>query len=51
MHGRLIYVVKQGDTLYSIAKKYDLTPEAILLFNHIQDPTAIYVGQVLYLTE
>lgn len=43
------YVVKQGDTLYSIAKRYDLTVEQLKKYNNLRD-NAIGIGQILYVT-
>lgn len=45
--GPTTYVVQRGDTLYSIARRYGTTVEAIALANHIANPSRIYVGQVL----
>ncbi|MDN7244530.1 LysM peptidoglycan-binding domain-containing protein [Planococcus shenhongbingii] len=41
------YTVKAGDTLYSIAKKYNTTVAAIAAANKIPSPYVIRVGQVL----
>lgn len=41
------YVVKKGDTLSSIAKKYNTTYQKIAKDNNISDPNKIYVGQKL----
>lgn len=43
------YVVKQGDTLYSIAKRYQLTVEQLKQYNNLRDNN-IGVGQTLYIT-
>ncbi|MCO6453460.1 MAG: LysM peptidoglycan-binding domain-containing protein [Caldilineales bacterium] len=40
------YTVQPGDTLYSIAKRYNTTVEALMLMNHLRS-TYIYVGQLL----
>jgi len=45
--GALTYTVQAGDTLYSIAKRYNVTVDEIMALNGITDPTAISVGQVL----
>ncbi len=42
-----MYTVKSGDTLYSIAQRYNTTVNAIARYNGIADPNVIQVGQVL----
>ena len=41
------YVVQPGDTLYSIARRFDTTVEALAARNRIAPPYAIQVGQTL----
>jgi LysM repeat protein len=41
------YVVQRGDTLYSIARRYGTTVEAIAMLNRIANPSRIYAGQRL----
>ncbi len=41
------YTVKQGDTFYSIVKRYKLSAKALTELNDIKDPSKIRVGQVL----
>lgn len=41
------YVVKKGDTLTAIARKYKTTVNAIIKLNNITNPDLIYAGQVL----
>lgn len=41
------YVVKKGDTIYSIAKKFKLNTEKLLKINNIKDPNKIALGQKL----
>jgi lysozyme len=41
------YTVKSGDTLSGIAAKFGTTYSALAQRNHIANPNAIYVGQVL----
>ena len=42
-----IYIVKKGDTLSTIAKKYDTTVDEIVALNNIKNPNLIFVGQRL----
>lgn len=42
---QIIYVVRTGDTLYSIARHFGVTVQAILAVNNIPNPNCIYVGQ------
>lgn len=41
------YTVKKGDTLTSIAARYDTTVNKLVQLNNIKDPDYIVVGQVL----
>lgn len=41
------YVVKKGDTVYSIAKKFKLRTDRLLKLNGIKDPNKIIEGQKL----
>ena len=41
------YTIKQGDTLYSIAKKYKLNAERVIKINNIKDANKLTVGQKL----
>ena len=41
------YVVQRGDTLYSIARRYGTTVQAIATLNRIVNPARIFVGQRL----
>lgn len=43
----IIYIVKSGDTLSSIAKKYNTTYQKIANDNHISNPNLIYPNQKL----
>ena len=43
----MIYRVQPGDSLWSIAKKFDTTIDRILRSNDIEDPTLLYPGQKL----
>ncbi|MEZ4682828.1 MAG: LysM peptidoglycan-binding domain-containing protein [Caldilineaceae bacterium] len=42
----ITYVVQRGDTLSTIARRYDTTVQALMQVNHLQS-TTIYVGQRL----
>lgn len=41
------YIVKRGDTLWAIARKYGVSIEEIVNENQIQNPNLIYPGQIL----
>ena len=41
------YIVRSGDTLSSIAKKFHTTVETLVEVNAISNPNLIYPGQVL----
>jgi len=43
----IIYTIKRGDTLTSIAKKFGISIESIAILNHIQDINLIYAGDRL----
>ncbi len=43
----LPYRVKAGDSLASIAKKYNVTVEQLMKWNNIQDPNMLTIGQQL----
>ena len=41
----IIYIVKKGDTLSEIAKKYNTTVDKLVKDNNISNPNLIYTGQ------
>lgn len=41
------YTIKQGDTLYSISKKYKLNYNKLIKINNLKDPNKITIGQKL----
>jgi LysM repeat protein len=45
--GATVYIVRRGDTLYSIARRYHTTVAAIAWANSIANPHRIWVGQRL----
>lgn len=47
MFANQYYIVKSGDTLTSIAKKYKTTVEQLVKMNNIKNPNLIYAGQKL----
>lgn len=44
---RIEYMVQSGDTLALIAEEFNSTVEDILEVNELEDPNAIFVGQIL----
>lgn len=45
--GQFEYTVQWGDTLYSLARRFNTTVEALVALNGLQNPNFIRVGQVL----
>jgi LysM repeat protein len=45
--GNQRYVVREGDTLSTIAERFDVTEAAIMDANNLSDPDHILVGQEL----
>ncbi len=43
----LPYNVQPGDSLASIAKKYNVTVEQLIKWNNIKDPNILTIGQVI----
>ena len=43
----IIYIVKKGDTLWKIARDYNVTVRQIVNLNNIKNPNLIYIGQRL----
>ena len=41
------YIVQSGDTIGSIAARFGVTPDSIIQLNHLTDPNALTVGQML----
>lgn len=46
----IIYTVKSGDTLYSIARKYGTFVDNLIKFNYLAPPYIIYPNQQLVVT-
>ena len=49
--GTVAYIVKQGDTLYSIAARFETSVATVSALNGIADPTKIEVGWTLYVPD
>lgn len=47
----LRYTVRAGETLRGIARKFGVSVAALVHENHIEDPSLIYVGEVLRIPE
>lgn len=45
--GQFEYTVQWGDTLYSLARRFNTTVDALVALNGLQNPNYIRVGQVL----
>ncbi len=45
--GDQFYTVKNGDTLFEIARLYQVPVDVITRTNRLNDPNTIFVGQVL----
>lgn len=45
----VIYIVKRGDTLWNIAKRFKSTVDDIVRVNGIENPNSIMVGEKLYI--
>ncbi len=45
--GTDLYVVQQGDTLFRIALRFNVTPETLAQYNGILNPNRLQAGQVL----
>lgn len=43
----VIYVVREGDSVYSIAKMFGVDPNIIIADNELADPNSLVVGQTL----
>lgn len=41
----IIHVLKRGETLYGISRQYKVSPDALMKFNDITDPSRIREGQ------
>lgn len=47
----VIYVVKEGDTIYSIAREFNKNSEVIISENELTNPNDLVTGQTIVITE
>lgn len=47
--GAIVYVVRRSDTLYSIARRFNVSTTSIMRLNRIVNPNRIYIGQRLWI--
>lgn len=47
----IIYTIKPGDSVYSIARRYGLSEERIIAENELRNPAELVVGQTLVLSQ
>ncbi len=47
----VIYTVKNGDSLYNIARAYGTTPDRVVADNDLKDPSKLVVGQTLVIQQ
>ncbi|MET3683792.1 spore germination protein [Alkalibacillus flavidus] len=43
----LVHVVKRGDSLYTISRRYQVQPEDLIMINQLDAPSELVVGQTL----
>jgi spore germination protein len=46
-----IHVVKPGESIYSIARQYDVSPQKIISDNELENPDQLVVGQTIVILE
>lgn len=44
-----VYIVRPGDTIWGIARRYGISPNDIISYNNLSNPNTIYPGQRLML--
>ena len=42
-----IHVVRSGDTVYNIARRYGVSPDTIINSNELTNPASLVVGQTI----
>ena len=45
----VVHVVRKGDTVWKLSKRYGTTMQAIILANNLRNPDLIYPGQTLFI--
>ena len=48
-YAMIVYFVKQGDTIWNIARNFRVTQDSIIQANNLQDDNRINVGEKLYI--
>jgi LysM repeat protein len=43
------YVVQKGDDVYALARRFSVTPAAIISANALKNPSALKIGQILHI--
>lgn len=44
-----IYIVRRGDTIYNISRRFGISPEELAYANQLADPARLAVGMALYI--
>ena len=45
----VVYIIKKDDSIWSIAKKFNVTIDSIIRVNNLENPSMIYPGDKLYI--
>lgn len=48
--GKITYTIKRGDTLSSIARKYNTSVNKLVMLNNISNPNLIYAGNIILIS-
>jgi LysM repeat protein len=44
---QMTHIVKEGETLYSLGRRYGVPWQTLMAYNDLQDPTSLHAGQIL----